>query len=130
MERVRRDLGEHPAGWGAIGASAQLYDILANPAPDLLLPMTSHRIDPSYMPGLNRWIPDAKRRAVHVISLVRVRRALRTPGHDPGVLNGASFEHPPKVRLALNTERGDIDSSVMANIQFPASYKPSVNVGR
>src|SRR5262249_46138217 len=66
MERIGRDFCEGPAGGRAIGTRADLNHVVATAAADLVLVMIARRIAPCDAPGLDRRIPDAKRRAVHV----------------------------------------------------------------
>src|SRR3989442_11637836 len=54
--------------------------------------------------------------------LVRISGSLRPRRHDPDILYGAAFKHPPEVRLALETPRRHVDD-IVEDLQFPASDK-------
>jgi hypothetical protein len=88
----------------------------------------TRRIAPCDAPGLDRRIPDAKGGAVHVHSLVQASSPIRTPGHDPDILQGAAFEHPAEVRLTLDAVRGHVPSPIAVDIQLPTPDQPSVGV--
>jgi hypothetical protein len=78
MERIGRDFCEGPAGGRAIGTCADLNHVVAAAAADLVLVVISRRIASCDAPGLDRRIPDAKRRAVHVHGLVQVGSPIRS----------------------------------------------------
>jgi hypothetical protein len=101
MERIGRDFCEGLAGGSAIGTRADLNHVVAAAAADLVLVVISRRIAACDAPGLDRRIPDAKRRAVHVHGLVQVGSPIRTLGHDPDILHGAAFKHQPKCASPL-----------------------------
>src|SRR5437773_3270739 len=94
MERIQCDRGESPAGWRAVGPNTQLHHIFAAPTANLFLVMVSGRIVPGDAPSLDGWIPDPKRRAVHVHLLVQLLASAGARGHDPDILHGAPLEHP------------------------------------
>src|SRR5580704_3558829 len=130
VKRIRRDFGESPTGWCAVPARADLNDVVGNAAPDLLFVVTGQGICPADEPGLTRRIPDPKRGSIHVIGPAGLNRALRTARHDPDVLHRAAFEHPPKVHLASEVERENVDRLVVENFQVPTADQPAIDVGR
>jgi len=91
MERITSDFGEGPFGWYSIRAHSNLNYVFAAPASNLVFPVVMNRVSPDDSPGLDRRVPDAQRRAEHVLRLVRERASVRTARHNPDVLDGSSF---------------------------------------
>src|SRR5215469_2519766 len=116
MEGVRGNLSKTPTCGCAICPRANLNDVLANLAANLLLAMPSYRIDPVDTPCLNRGIPNAQCRPVHVVGLIQIRVANGTSRHDPDILDGAALQRPPEVRLALNMARRNINRLVVKHL--------------
>jgi len=70
MKSVCGDLCKAPARGCTVKTNAYLNDITTDPAPNLLLAMAGHGVDPVNAPRLNRGIPNAQGRAVHIVGLV------------------------------------------------------------
>src|SRR5262245_25960270 len=91
--------------------------------------MAADRVGPGDPPGLNRRVPGPERRAVHVHPrLCMITRSTR--GHDPYILDGASFQHAPRVDFACKALRRDVDCEVAKDDELPTSAQPAVDVRR
>src|SRR5262245_52705813 len=80
VKRVRRDLGEAPAHRHAVGACANLDDVFTYSPADLFREVVARRVNPPNAPRLDRGIPRAEGRAVHVHRLLELCRARRARG--------------------------------------------------
>jgi hypothetical protein len=128
VKRVRSDFGEAPTGLRAVGTSADLDDVLAAPPANLRLEVVARRIRPRDAPRLNRRVPRSKRRAIHIHGRIDGASPRRPRRHDPDVLHGTSFKHPPEVSLALDLQRRDVAPPIVEDLKFPAADQPAVDV--
>jgi hypothetical protein len=106
---------------------ANLDDVLADAAADELVALAVDRIDVDDTPGGDRGVPDTQSGAVHVVLCGELRVPGAALGHDPDILHSAAFERAEEVCFAFESECGDVHA-VVANIERPASYEPSVDV--
>src|SRR5688572_1131352 len=113
---VAGDLRVHPPGGRAVGTRADLHDVLADAAANLTFVMVTGRVRPGDLPRLDRGIPHAQRRAIHVELLVETRGSVLDARHDPHVLNGAPLEGPPEVRFGFDSLRGDVGRPERAHV--------------
>src|SRR6185503_5994175 len=123
---ARRDLGEHPARRRAVGAHAELDDVLAAAPADLLLVVVARGVAPRDPPALDRRVPGAQGRAVHVRRADAGPRAARR--HDPGVLHATALEDPRGVELAAEAAAGDVDARIADDLEVPAADQEAVEV--
>src|SRR5579859_5630047 len=91
MERVTSNFCEGPFGRCYLRAHSDLNYVFAAPASDLVFPMVMNRVSADDSPGLDRRVPNAQRRAEHVLRFVHERASIRTIRHNPDVLNSSAF---------------------------------------
>ena len=95
-ERVGRDLRKAPAHGFARIVLAVLDDVVALGASDLARIDLAQRVAPEDVPRIDPRVVDAQRRAVE------------DAGQNSDILDGAAFEHPREMDLALAFVRGAV----------------------
>ncbi len=95
-KRVGRDLRKAPAHGFARIVLAVLDDVVALGASDLARIDLAQRVAPEDVPRIDPRVVDAQRRAVE------------DAGQNSDILNGAAFEHPREMDLALAFVRGAV----------------------